>query len=165
MSETNGKCLFVQKEGIAIFKIVGQLRFNTSGGLASKIEGLHLMSHIQDIIIDMSETDFVDSTVLGLIAQLGKRHTQPIIMYEHEQIHKLLKHLGLDKFFLICKKTQASPLEMDEIFQELAPPKKDSEDKLKKRIEQAHKLLYEIDEKNKIEFGDVVNYLFKPHDG
>ena len=165
MSITNGKCLFVQKEDIAIFKIMGHLRFNTSGGLAAKIEGLNLTPEIKEVVVDMSETDFVDSTVLGLLAQLGKREVTPIIMYEHEKIYNMLRHLGLHKIFILCKKTQTPSLDIDQAFQEMISVTQDSKDKIRERIKKAHKLLYEIDEKNKMEFGDVVSCLFKPNNG
>lgn len=164
MSITDGKCLFVQKEDMAIFKIVGRLRFNTSGGLAAKIEGLNLSPQVQDVVVDMSETDFVDSTVLGLLAQLGKRKVKPIILYEHEKIYKMLRHLGLHKMFILSRKTQSSFLEDPSGFQDASKNIEDTDESIKQRIEKAHKLLYEIDEKNKVEFGEVISCLFKPNE-
>lgn len=164
MTTSTGKCLFVQKDETAIFKIIGSLRFNTSSGLSAKIEGLQSMPHIKDIVVDMSETQYVDSTILGLIAQLAKRDVPPIVLYESENIYQMLRHLGLHKVFLLSKKTPVLPALMEDDLQEIIPIESDSEEKLRKRIEKAHQLLYEIDEKNKIEFGEVVNYIVKQND-
>lgn len=161
MKEESGQCLFVQKDTTAIFKIIGYLRFNTSSGMAAKIETLTPMSHITEIVIDMTETVFVDSTVLGLIAQLTKHSVIPIIIYKTEKINNILRHLGFHKIFLLSK--QDSTSHMNSAFEELSVISCDSQETLRKRIQNAHKLLYEIDEQNKIEFGGVVS-CFKKND-
>ncbi len=154
-----GQCLFVQKESTAIFKIIGYLRFNTSSGLAAKVETLNLNNEVSEIVIDMTETVFVDSTVLGLIAQLTKHPVTPIIIYKNETIYNMLRHLGFHKIFVLSKQDSASGMNSE--FEELTCTASDSKDSLRKRLENAHKLLYEINEQNKIEFGGVVNCLKK----
>lgn len=163
MTTNTGKCLFAEKDETAIFKIVGSLRFNTSSGLSAKVERVSSMPQIKDVVVDMTETQYVDSTILGLIAQLAKREVAPIILYENENIYQMLRHLGLHKIFILSKKAPVMPTLMEDDLQEIMPVN-DSNEKLRKRIEKAHQLLYEIDEKNKIEFGEVVNYISKQND-
>jgi len=160
MKSENGQCLFVQKDNTVVFKIIGHLRFNTSSGLAAKVEALQNMENINEILIDMSETLFVDSTVLGLIAQLQKylqkNSVMPIIFYKTEAIYNTLRHLGFHKMFILSKKdnNEQSSMQLDNLSTSTAS---DTPEILRKRIQTAHELLCEMNEKNKIEFGGVID--------
>lgn len=64
------------------------------------------------IFIDLSETDYMDSTFLGLLAGIEKRlfkthHTHAYILNPNSVCLKLLSGMGLDKFLII--KNEALP--------------------------------------------------------
>jgi anti-anti-sigma factor len=113
---------------------------------------------IENIIIDLSETEYLDSTCLGLLAKmanylLNTRDKKPTIISNKENINHILKGVGFNKVFHIIKRY---PQNIDEL-NKISIDKKDNLDTdMGKMIMDAHEALFDLNEKNKETFKDVV---------
>ncbi len=64
----------------------------------------------EDIIFDFRETKNIDSTIMGNIAKYfvqstikNKGDNKPIIVYAHDDLHKIFTKIGFDRFFKFTK--------------------------------------------------------------
>tara|TARA_B110000196_G_scaffold179794_1_gene154181 strand:- start:4967 stop:5353 length:387 start_codon:yes stop_codon:yes gene_type:complete len=117
---------------------------------------------ISRIIVDMVETEGVDSTTLGLLAKLAiysneKFNIRPIVFCPDESLYETLIVMGLDDVFEIIKSKQS---DLDN-YEELPSASTSSAIDIKKHVLTAHQLLSSINEKNKNEFLDLISALEK----
>ena len=116
---------------------------------------------VKDIMIDMSEADYLDSTILGLLAKIAnfmiKKFKRKItLLSTNEDINYLLDNIGLNEVFIIVKSCNCSPEQLQEI-----PNINASERESALTILDAHRQLIALNEKNQAEFKDVVELLEK----
>lgn len=64
-----------KNNGIPIVKIIGNLTFNSIVGLSKKMENLS-KSQCETIVVDLSETDYIDSHGLGVFVYTWKMMEQ-----------------------------------------------------------------------------------------
>ena len=144
-----------------IIKLSGDLKYKWSSGFNNFIREIFAKKDFDEIIIDITDTDYIDSTNIGLLAKIARfslkhfSHKLPIIV-DNTDVKELLLDMGFDK---ICKFIK-EPREYGKDY-ETIENHQDTKKDLGKMILNAHKTLSEIDEKNKEQFKDVVNLFEK----
>lgn len=66
-----GSVLFAERDGVHVLKFVGDVRLSLGPTISSYLSTLEACPTFSGMIIDLSETDTVDSTALGLIAKIA----------------------------------------------------------------------------------------------
>jgi len=159
MSE--GKILY-SKDGQRYFlKMTGKLRFTSGREFDNLLNIIFSDPALQDIMIDMSEADYLDSTILGLLAKIAnfmikKFHKKGIILSTNKNINYLLDNIGLNNVFIIVESYDYTPEMLNKI-----PNIRSSEQENALTILDAHRQLIKLNEKNRAVFKDVIELLEK----
>jgi anti-anti-sigma factor len=157
MSE--GKILY-SKDGQRYFlKMIGRLCFTSGREFDNQLNIIFSDPAVKDIMIDMSEADYLDSTILGLLAKIAdfmikKFHKKGIILSDNKNINYLLDNIGLNNVFIVVESYDYTPGMLKKI-----PNVKSSELENALTILDAHKRLISLNEKNRSVFKDVVELL------
>jgi hypothetical protein len=111
------------------------------------------------VIIDLTETQCIDSTSLGQLAKISILYKEkygqlPTIISNRDDINRILTSMGFDKVFYIVKEVISKVEYLDEL-----PTKAAGETEMKQRVLEAHKLLMDMNHNNKMAFQDLVNSL------
>lgn len=154
-----GRYFFAEKDGITYIKMVGNLKYTTSSGFDHCVEGLVERGY-QNLVIDLSESVYIDSTNLGLIAKLAGRARELAdvhvsIISPNDDINEILRSVRFDSLFTIVEEVPNI-----ESMEELDEYERSRKEDLRMLIE-AHRALMDVHEENRPEFKDVVELLEK----
>ncbi len=140
---------YLLEDNVFVLKLIGTLRFNAAPYLDAALSYIPVES-INDIIIDMTQTNHIDSTILGSIAKYFisiENHQrllkkQPIIVFKDEDVKQTFSKIGFDKFFIFQNAHSKinTPIESFSWVEE--PPNADKS--IKNCVLQAHKVLNEL---------------------
>lgn len=155
----NGKILFTEQDGHYILKFVGDVRLTLCSTLDHFLETMLESETFKTVIIDLTETEGIDSTSLGLLAKISvkmkQRHQlRPTIVSTQDDISRILLSMGFDKVFILIRET----VEDSEQLKELSVLQ-ESEEKVKQRVVDAHRVLMNLNDKNQETFKDLVRSL------
>lgn len=156
---TTGRIQVAESEGTFVLKFIGDVRLTLCAALDAYIEKIFSALSFQSIIIDLSETDNIDSTSLGLLAKLSILSQErvgllPTLVSNHEDMNRLLQSMGFEQIFNIV--TQATPTQAQ--LQDL-PGQMLSEERVRDRVLEAHRILMSLNEHNRTAFTDLVSTL------
>jgi len=159
---SRGKILVSQDASSYVIKLEGDVRVVLCASLNDYMSTIFKSNTISRIIVDMVETEGVDSTTLGLLAKLAiysneKFNIRPIVFCPDESLYETLIVMGLDDVFEIIKSKQSDLNN----YEELPSASTSSAIDIKKHVLTAHQLLSSINEKNKNEFLDLISALEK----
>jgi anti-anti-sigma factor len=107
----NGRISYGMRDNACIINFSGEIRCVLSPALDSYLEKLFAEPDVNDITIDLTETECIDSTILGLLAKIAnfmqdrfaKRAT---IVSVNEDINRFLECVGFDDEFIIVDQTE-----------------------------------------------------------
>ena len=156
-----GTILYAKNENRYFIKLTGNLRFTNGHDFSSLLNALFKDSDLKDIMIDMSEADYLDSTILGLLAKTANFmiktfRRKATVLSINEDINFLLDSIGLTDVFIVVDTCDYTPETLKEM-----PNINSSEQEDAKTILDAHRQLLELNEKNKTVFKNVVELLEK----
>ena len=154
-----GKILVAEERGVYLLKLTGDVRMTLCASLNRYLDAIFRNPEVDDVIVDLLETEGVDSTTLGLLAKLAiytEKHykLKPTVFCKNQSISRILIGMGLDDIFDIVRET---PEELTHL-QELRPVAAD-EEQIKQHVLEAHKLLSVLNSKNQREFIDLIRSL------
>lgn len=93
------------RDGMQIVRIVGDIDHHETLSLREDIDKLLIKNHPDELVFDLSDTDFMDSSGLGLIlGRLRKANDMGCsvrVINPTERINKVLKLAGVDKLINI----------------------------------------------------------------
>lgn len=148
-------------DGRYILKFVGDVRLTLCATLDCHIEEALAQSHAEDILVDLTEAEGIDSTSLGLIAKLsvkayGLSLPMPTIVSTNQNITRILLSMGFDHIFTILSDLPTCPGDLEQL-----PFVQDSEESIRQRIIAAHRVLIDLNDVNREAFKDLVSTLEK----
>lgn len=154
-----GKILVAKSQGIYIIKFVGDVRLNLCTTLDQYTDDMFVNPDFKTVIIDLTETQCIDSTSLGQLAKISilfkeKYGQLPTIISINDDINRILMSMGFDKVFYIVKELVSKVEYLDEL-----PLKSVDESEMKMRVLNAHKLLMDMNDNNRDAFQDLVKSL------
>lgn len=155
----NGKILFAEREGNYVLKFVGDVRLTLCSTLDVFLESMLDNEDFKTVIIDLTETEGIDSTSLGLLAKISvkmKQHHQlrPTIVSTNEDISRILLSMGFDKVFILIRETVKGGAQLKEL-----EVMQESEEMVKQRVVDAHRVLMDLNDENRDAFKDLVRSL------
>jgi len=157
----NGKVLHATHDGIHVLRFVGDIRYTMSPSIDRFLKGIFSGPPPTRFFIDLTETDSIDSTNLGLIARLAKsmkslNGSRVTILSDRADINSVLSSMAFDEVFDIVTHTAPET----GVEKELAGQSTDKET-LSRTVLEAHRALIELSECNEELFRDVVTTLEK----
>ncbi len=104
-----GRIRYAEKSGLYTIQLMGQVRHSISEGLDKLIERIASDPHARSIAVDLTGADYLDSTILGLLARIATisrtRFQQPAPLFSCKQeINEVLNCMGFDQVFHITGK-------------------------------------------------------------
>jgi anti-anti-sigma factor len=111
-----------------------------------------------DIIIDLCKTEYMDSTILGLLAKIARRfithhHRKPTLLSTQEDINILLESMGFDAAFDIRANADSVPFYLEDI------PLLEKSVPMPETLLEAHETLMDLDKRNVVRFSTTVDTL------
>lgn len=156
--------LLGEYEGKVFIKMIGNCTMKNSKTLEKAIDGV-FKGKETELVLDMESCNYVDSTMLGLIAKsaikMKKLWNKKIYAINPPNlIFSSLKSTGIDKILEVIQDKEVENIKMEALKTE------DFSDKVEKtkHILDAHKTLMELNDDNKRVFVNVVNLLEKELD-
>lgn len=150
-----GRILYTADNGTYVLRLRGDVRASWCASLDAFLERMAADTGLRRVVVDLSGTTNVDSTTLGLLARIairarGRLETPPVLLSPNADVRRLLDSMCLDKVFTI-EQAGACGDEGNEI-----PAVDHSESDLCRQVAEAHRVLMDIDERNRAVFHDVV---------
>lgn len=151
-------------DGIGYLRLAGELRHDTAGALEALIERWFGAGQpaVRAVVIDLNETRFVDSTVIGLLAGIARElaaHALPkaTVFSTQPDINQLLRNLCLDQALTLVERatdgsaplTRGTGAGTGGTESQCSPA----------AILRAHEVLIELNEGNRAAFQPVVELL------
>lgn len=160
-----GKILYIKHEGLYTLKFVGRIGYTSnwtfplSKSLQIFIDRMAREKDYEYVLIDLSEATGIDSTNLGLLAEIAKMmirkfDSKATIISTNRTVTRTLRTVGFNALFTIVDQ----PANLETPMQEL-PPAADSEINVARMILKAHKTLCELNDENKVRFKNIVEAL------
>jgi anti-anti-sigma factor len=162
----DGKVLHACHGDVHVLRYIGDIRYTLSPSISSFLEGIFTGPKPAGFVIDLTQTDSIDSTNLGLLARIARRMQmlgapQVTLVSNRADINSLLTSMALDEVFDIVADTGLVTGAAQEL------PREDADrETLARTLIDAHRALMELSEHNREMFRDVVASLEKKrHDG
>ena len=153
------KILQAEKQGIYVLKFIGEIRLNLCSTLDNLVETITQDPAFKTAVIDLTETEIIDSTTLGLLAKIAmaaekRSHFLPTLISTNPDVTRIITSMGFDKIFIIVKEPASRIEELEEI-----PVLKASEQQVRDKVLDAHRVLMGLNSKNREEFKNLVQAL------
>ena len=156
---TGGRILVADHDGTYLMRFVGDVRVNLCTAVDDFLDNMYRDSTFKSVVVDLSQTDGIDSTSLGILAKLSIQAQSrlgftPTLISTNGDITRVLKAMGFEDVFHIVER----PLLHEEQLGEL-PETHASEEDLRRRVLEAHQTLMGLNESNREAFKDLVSTL------
>jgi anti-anti-sigma factor len=154
-----GKILAARHQGSYVIRLEGDVRLTLCTTIDEYFQKMFSDPEFASVWVDLCEAEGIDSTTLGLLAKLAlkvkeKFGFQPAIYSCDPGINRLLKSMGFQRLFELHEESCANPDEIDEI-----PVVEGSEDTVRAKVVEAHRVLMGLSDENQARFKDLMNVL------
>lgn len=157
----DGRVFHATRDGIHVLRFVGDIRYTLSPSVDLFLKEIFSGSPPVGFLIDLTETDCIDSTNLGLLARLAKamknlNGSRVTIVSGRAEINSVLTSMAFDEVFDIVSHVSLERGSEQELGEQ-------STDKaaLSRTILETHRALMELSERNLEMFRNVVTALEK----
>lgn len=155
----DGKILAASHHGSYVIRLQGDVRLTLCTTIDEYFQKMFADPEFASVWVDLCEAEGIDSTTLGLLAKLAlsvkeKFGFQPAIYSCDPGINRLLKSMGFQRLFALHEEACANPDEIAEI-----PVVEGSEDAVKAKVVEAHRVLMGLSDENRARFKDLMSAL------
>ncbi len=103
---STGHVEYASLNGTHIFRLVGEVRAHSCISLDKLLNKIEHQDGVVGAIVDLTQTSFIDSTVLGILAKLGLKlkqahQIQAVMLSTNSDITTLANSMGLGQVFVI----------------------------------------------------------------
>jgi len=159
----SGRILIATVDHVPILKFNGDVRVLMSSALDNYFSTLYQKPVLNRMIVDMTETQGIDSTALGLIAKMAiqlrnRFNVSPTIVSTNPDITRILKSMSLDLICNIVENIDSGETQFDELNQ-----LDETEETVRQKVIEAHQTLMALSEENKAKFQDLISVLKADH--
>lgn len=151
-----GRILVGAHDGVYVILFEGDVRLTLCTAVDGYIQKMFVDPEFRSVVVDLTKTENIDSTSLGLLAKLSIQAEkqfgfQPTLVSTNQDVTRILFSMGFDDVFTLVEE----PLEHQEQLGEL-PVVDASEDDMRQRVLDAHRTLMSMNEQNRETFHDLV---------
>lgn len=157
MSE--GRVLAASENGAYVLRLEGDVRLTLCASIEDYVETMLDDPQFTSVWVDLCAAEGIDSTTLGQLAKLAlavdeRFHFKPAIFCCDSGLNRLLSSMGLDRLFVMHEKTCCATG-----YDQLIPMVPGSEDDVRERVLEAHRVLMNVSADNRNRFADLVSTL------
>ena len=157
MSE--GRVLAAHERGAYVLRLVGDVRLTLCASIEDYIDHMLEDPEFCSVWVDLCDAEGIDSTTLGQLAKLAlsvqeRFQFKPAIYCCDAGINRLLTSMGLDQLFEMYERTCCSTG-----FSQNIPMVPGSEDAVREKVLEAHKVLMDVSDETRHRFSDLVQTL------
>jgi len=154
-----GRILIATVDHVPILKFNGDVRVLMSSALDNYFSSLYQKPVLDKMIVDMTETQGIDSTALGLIAKMAiqlrnRFNVSPTIVSTNPDITRILKSMSIDLICNIVENMDSRETQFDEL-----NLMDETEETVRQKVIEAHQTLMALSDENKAEFQDLISVL------
>jgi anti-anti-sigma factor len=158
--EHTGRILHASHEGVQVLRFVGEIR-HPLGPLLERFLDQLAKDKPQGLVIDLSETEIIDSTCLGLLARLALRlrnqaGCKATVVSPRADITDVLRSMSFDRLLNIVGEMPMGHLE-ERLLRTTSA--RGDDDALLVTMLRAHRTLMSLSEQNRLQFKEVVQVL------
>jgi anti-anti-sigma factor len=155
----DGKVLYAAHGGVHILRYVGPVRYPLAPSVDRFVGQILESTPDAAFAIDLTQTSIIDSTNLGLLAKIANRvraadGPRISIVSSRPDISQLLASMGFDEVFDIVENS-STPTPAGKQLQSDVPDR----ETLTQTVLETHRLLMELNDRNRVMFRDVVETL------
>lgn len=156
---TTGQVSYALHNGVYVLKFRGDIRFQICAAVDRFIQKIFQEQEQASVIIDLLDASAVDSTALGVLAQVAihtrrAKDKRPTILVNQPDMLAVLKAVSFDKVFHLLPDAGSEP----EAYEELAELAEDEKD-YTRHVLNAHRNLMALSHENRQLFRDVTQAL------
>ena len=149
-------------DGAHVLKLEGDVRLTMCTALDQYFQSMFAEQGFVSVWVDVTEADGLDSTTLGMLAQLAIQTKErfafrPAIFSTNPSIDRLLDTMGFDQLFERRNECCNTDATIEEI-----PAVACEEGEVKRQVLAAHRTLMAMNNDNADAFMDLVNTLERP---
>jgi anti-anti-sigma factor len=154
-----GAIYYAMRDSHYVIKFVGEIRLTLCGALDRHLERVLSSGKCDHVLVDLTESEFLDSTTLGLIAKIAIRAKEqdledPVLVSTNADVTRTLLNMGFDRIFVILDSLPLSVTELKQV-----PLVQESLEATQQRIINAHKVLMSLNDTNYQAFSNLVSTL------
>ena len=152
----DGRILAASHDGAYVIRLVGDVRLTLCTTIDEYIQQMFEDPEFASVWVDLCDAEGIDSTTLGLLAKLAQEVKarygfQPAIYSCEPGINRLLQSMSFERLFELHEEACANPEDIAEI-----PAVAGSEDSVKAKVIEAHRVLMDLSEENRERFKDLL---------
>ena len=160
----NDRVLHACDNDVHVLRFIGNIRYTLTPSIDQFLERIFSGSNPAGFVIDLTETDSIDSTNLGLLARLAKRmqaldKRRITVVSNRPDINSVLNSMALNEVFDIVADTCLETEALQEV-----PQQNVDKQTLTRTLIKTHRALMDLSEHNRNLFRDVVTALEKNGD-
>lgn len=154
-----GRILVGDHEGVYVLLFQGDVRLTLCTAVDSFLDRMFDDADFRSVVVDLGDTESIDSTSLGLLAKLSIHATRrlgyrPTLVSTRGDITRILVTMGLDDVFNVVEEDLVDRDQLEELSCCAA-----SEEEVRSRVLEAHRILMGMNESNREAFQDLVTTL------
>lgn len=155
----DGRLLAASEHGAYVLRLVGDVRLTLCASIEDFVEQMLDDPQFSSVWVDLCDATGVDSTTLGQLAKLAlavheRYGFRPAVYCCDAGINRLLQSMGLDRLFEMHEKTCCATG-----CAQMVPMVPGSEDEVRERVLEAHRVLMDVSDENRARFADLVSTL------
>ena len=152
----SGRILVGAQNGVYVILFEGDVRLTLCTAVDGYFEKMFRDREFKSIVVDLSRTESIDSTSLGVLAKLSIQADKlfnyvPTLVSTEPDVTRILLSMGFDDVFHIVEQ----PLRHTEQLGEL-PRVRENHENLRQLVLDAHRTLMAMNESNRDSFQDLV---------
>lgn len=155
----DGKFLAASQDGAYVIRLTGDVRLTLSTTIDEYFQAMYDDPNFVSVWVDLCDVEGIDSTTLGMLAKLALEVKQkfgfvPAIYSSSSGINRLLKSMGFQRLFELHEELCVAPQNVNEI-----PAVPGTEQVVKEKVLEAHRVLMNLNEDNRAQFKDLMAIL------
>lgn len=154
-----GRILIANGDGTCLLKLVGDVRLSMGAAFDEYVDRLFRNKTLCSVLVDLSATEGIDSTSLGVLARLAMQTRRclgciPTLISTRQDITRILTTMGFDDIFHIVEEPLRDERQLGEL-----PKGEFSAEELRARVLASHRNLMAMNDDNRERFEDLVETL------
>lgn len=154
-----GRILVGSHDGVYVLVFEGDVRLTLCTTVDAYLEEMFQDPEFRSVLVDLTKTENIDSTSLGLLAKLSiqaeKRFGfRPTLISTRRDITRVLLSMGFDEVFDLVESTLEHKDQLSELPRRMA-----GDEDVRQRVIDAHRALMSMNEANREAFQDLVAQL------
>jgi anti-anti-sigma regulatory factor len=155
----SGHILVAEQDGNYLIKLVGDVRLTLCISFDQFIANMFGAENFHAVIFDLCEAEGIDSTTLGLMAKISigaraRGHGNPVVVTANPSIKRLLVSMGFEDIFELVSNCKV-PISGAQAL----PEDVTDETAIKDKVLEAHRILMDLNQPNKVKFHELVETL------